>query len=188
MNELHLQFCASDEWAEAVQKWIIPGALANLDLGDDVLEVGPGPGRTTEILRVLTPRLTAVEIDAELASALSARLAGGNVDVVRADGIALPFPKGRFSAAVSFIMLHHVPSVSAQDRLLGELRRVLRPGGVLAGVDSLDSPEFRQMHIDDTCVPVDPAQLPGRLVKAGFTDVQVEVNPYVVQFRATVGP
>jgi hypothetical protein len=51
MNELHLKYCASDDWAEAVQRWIIPGALAGLELGDDVLDDGPGPGRTTEVLR-----------------------------------------------------------------------------------------------------------------------------------------
>jgi ubiquinone/menaquinone biosynthesis C-methylase UbiE len=184
MNELHLKYCASDEWAEAVQKWIIPGALAGLELGDDVLEVGPGPGRTTEVLRGMVPRLTAVEIDAAMAEALSVRLAGGNVEVVHGDGTKLPFPEGRFSAALCFTMLHHVPSPAEQDRLLAEMARVLRPGGVLAGVDSLDSPEFRELHVADICVPLDPERLPQRLVEAGFVNVQVEVNPYVVQFRA----
>jgi hypothetical protein len=42
------------------------------------------------------------------------------------------------------------------------------------------------MHIGDICVPVDPATLSGRLSRAGFSQVAVEPNPYVVQFRATV--
>ena len=153
MNELHLEYCSSDEWADAVQRWIIPGALDGVALGDDVLEVGPGPGRTTEVLRTMTARLTAVEIDESLAAALATRLAGTNVEVVRSTARSMPFPDDRFTAAVSFIMLHHVPSVGEQDLLLAEVARVLRPGGVLAGVDSLDSPEFRQMHVDDVCVP-----------------------------------
>jgi ubiquinone/menaquinone biosynthesis C-methylase UbiE len=184
MNELHRKHCASDEWAEAVQKWIIPGAVAGLELGDDVLEVGPGPGRTTEVLRGMVPKLTAVEIDAAMAEALSVRLAGGNVEVVHGDGTKLPFSEGRFSAALCFTMLHHVPSPAEQDRLLAEMTRVLRPGRVLAGVDSLDSPEFRELHVADICVPLDPERLPQRLVEAGFVNVEVEVNPYVVQFRA----
>lgn len=49
MNEEHLRRCASAEWAEAVQKCIIPWALDGVDLGDDVLEVGPGPGLTTDV-------------------------------------------------------------------------------------------------------------------------------------------
>jgi ubiquinone/menaquinone biosynthesis C-methylase UbiE len=96
------------------------------------------------------------------------------VEVVHADGTALPFDADRFSGATSFTMLHHVPSPQQQDRLLSELCRVLRPGGLLVGVDSLDRPEFRELHIDDTCVPIDPATLAARLSRAGFVDVEVE--------------
>jgi SAM-dependent methyltransferase len=82
-------------------------------------------------------------------------------------------------------MLHHVPTAAEQDQLFAEVARVLRPGGVLVGVDSLDSAEFRDLHVDDICNPIDPATLPDRLAGAGFHDVVVEVNPYVLQFRAT---
>lgn len=184
MNKLHLELCSSDRWAEGVRQWIIPGALANVDLGDDVLEVGPGPGRTTEILREMTARLTAVEIDPELAAALRERMAGTNVTVVEADATALPLPDVRFSAAVSFTMLHHVPTPEQQDQLLGEVRRVLRPGGVFAGADSLDSPEFRALHEGDICVPIPPETFAARLAAAGFVDVHAEANPYVFNFRA----
>jgi ubiquinone/menaquinone biosynthesis C-methylase UbiE len=184
MNQQHLDFCSSDEWADALRKWIIPGALAEVDLGDDVLEVGPGPGRTTDQLREMVPRLTAVEVDEQLAAALRERMANTNVEVVHADATSLPFPGGRFSAAVSFIMLHHVPSPDEQDRLLAQLARVLRPGGWIAGVDSIDTPEFRAMHEGDICVPIPPDGMGDRLTAAGFTNVTVDVNPYVVQFRA----
>ena len=176
MNERHLQLCASDEWGETVREFILPWSLGERSLGDDVLEVGPGPGRTTDVLRGFVPRLTAVEVDSELAARLAARLADSNVEVVHADGTALPFPDGRFSGATCFTMLHHVPSADLQDRILAELRRVLRPGGVLVGADSVDSPEFRELHVDDTCVPVDPDGLAARLSRAGFNDIEVEVS------------
>ncbi|MDP9238135.1 MAG: class I SAM-dependent methyltransferase [Chloroflexota bacterium] len=185
MNNAHLQYCSSDEWADAVKRWIIPGALEGIALGDRVLEVGPGPGRTTEVLRGLTPSLTAVEIDGDLARALAARLGSERVRVVRGDGTALPFPDGQFTAALSFTMLHRVPSVAQQDMLLAEVARVLRPGGVLAGVDSKDSDAFRALHVDDICVPIDPQTFESRLTAAGFTQAHVEANPYVTQFRAT---
>jgi SAM-dependent methyltransferase len=174
MNERHLQICASAEWAETVQKEILPWALGKRDLGDDVLEVGPGPGQTTDVLRHIVPRLTAVEVDEALAEVLSQRLGASNVEVVHADGTALPFEDGRFSGATSFTMLHHVPTPSAQDRLLSELRRVLRPGGLLIGVDSIDSPDWRELHTGDTCVPVDPDTLAARLLMAGFVEVEVQ--------------
>src|SRR5581483_728781 len=75
MNKQHLDFCSSDEWAESLRRYIIPGAL----------EVVPGPGRTTDLLRTMAPQLTAVEIDPDLADALAQRMAGTNVTVVRAD-------------------------------------------------------------------------------------------------------
>jgi len=187
VNEQHLQLCSSDEWAEVVGQHIIPWALEGVELGDDVLEVGPGPGRTTDILRGMLPRLTAVEIDADLATALAARV-GPSVEVVHADATRLPMDEDRFSGAVSFTMLHHVPTAELQDRLFAELVRVLRPGGVLAGVDSLDGEDFRALHVGDICVPLDPDGLPARLDGAGFTAVRVDHNEFAVRFRAEVPP
>jgi hypothetical protein len=46
--------------------------------------------------------------------------------------------------------------------------RLLRPGGVLAGQDSLDSPDLRALHHDDLYVPVDPAGLQARVDAVGF--------------------
>jgi SAM-dependent methyltransferase len=183
MNDEHLQLCSSAEWAETVRKWIIPWVLDGIDLGSDVLEVGPGPGLTTDVLRALVPRLTAVEIHSELASSLAARLAGTNVEVMCADATNTQLAPSRFSGAVCLTMLHHVPSVERQDALLAEIHRVLRPGGVLAGEDSLDSPELRGLHHDDTYVPVDPDHLAARLVAAGFVEIEVATNEYAVRFH-----
>jgi SAM-dependent methyltransferase len=124
----------------------------------------------------LVEKLTAVEVDATLATALASRLAGTNVDVVHGDGSALPFEDGRFSGAVCFTMLHHVPSAELQDRLFAEVRRVLQPGGRFVGVDSIASPEWWALHEDDTCVPVEPDGLRARLLRAGFGDAEVELS------------
>ena len=184
MNKLHLEYCASDEWATLVTEKIIPWATTGQDLGDHVLEVGPGPGRTTEVLRTMFAKLTAVELDPGLAAALAKRLGGSNVEVIEADATNLPMDDGTFSAAVSFTMLHHVPTPELQDRLFAEVRRVLRPGAMFVGSDNLDTPVFREGHIDDTCVPIDPATLTGRLEAAGFTVVEIETNPFAFRFAA----
>ena len=176
MNEEHLRLCSSPEWAETLENLILPWALEGVQLGDDLIEVGPGPGLTTNLLRHKVERLIAVEADASLAAALATRLAGTNVKVVHADATELPFDDQAFTAAASFTMLHHVPSPALQDRLLSELARVLRPGGILVGVDSLDRPEWRDLHRGDVCVPVDPAGLPERLRLAGFTDADVRLS------------
>ena len=178
MNEEHLVFCASDEWRNAVKQWILPWALTDIDLGPDVIEVGPGPGLTTETLRLGVERLTAVELDVDLAAALRDRMAGTNVEVVNADATALPQESDRFSGAVSFTMLHHVPTPELQDQLFAELARVLKPSGVLVLSDSLGSDELRAFHGGDTYNPVDPATLPARLERAGFDAIDVQTNEY----------
>jgi SAM-dependent methyltransferase len=173
MNEAHLRICSSPEWAAFVETELLPWALSDHDLGNDVLEVGPGPGLTTDVLRRRVPRLTAVEIDDVLAANLAGRLQGTNVEVVHGDGTSLPFDAGRFSSATLFTMLHHVPSVGLQDRLFAEVRRVLRPGGLMVGTDSVDTAPRRELHEGDTFVPVDPATLTDRLAATGFVDIAV---------------
>ena len=178
MNENHRQ-CGSDEWRAVVRDSILPWALAGLDLGDDVLEVGPGYGATTDVLAEAVGRLTAVEIDDDLAAMLAERFAANNrVVIVRGDATALEFPDGRFSGAASFTMLHHVPTPALQDGLLAEVARVLRPGGAFVAGDSLASPELEAHHEGDTYNPVDPEGLAARLETAGFTDIEVRTNPF----------
>ena len=181
MNQLHLDRLTTDEWRQTLEERALPfafGKLAPADLGDDVLEIGPGPGLTTDLLRARVPKLTTVEIDAALAAALAARLAGTNVDVVEADATSMPFDDGRFSGAVTFTMFHHVPTVEMQDRLLADALRVLRPGGLLVANDSVASEDLAAFHLDDVYNPVDPATLPGRLHAIGYTDIEVRTNPY----------
>ncbi len=184
MNEGHRALCSSAEWAEAVRKWIVPWALDGVELGESVIEIGPGPGRTTEVLLERFPGLTVVELDPDYAGALAARL--DDLRVVTADAADTGLDSAAFTGAVSLTMLHHVPSADAQDAVFAEMRRLLRPGGVFAGSDSLDSPEFRELHEDDICVPLDPGSLEQRLRDAGFDHADVATNDYGLRFRATV--
>jgi SAM-dependent methyltransferase len=173
VNVAHLEFCASPEWRQMVEELVIPATLRDLDLGDDVLEIGPGPGFTTDLLRTRTARLTAVELDADLAAALATRLAGSNVDVLHGDATELQLPSGRFSGAVSCNMLHHVPTDEAQDAIFSELARVLRPGATLAAADSAPRDALDAFHEGDTYHPIDPAALADRLTGAGFEAVDL---------------
>jgi SAM-dependent methyltransferase len=182
MNGRHLELCSSAEWADAVQRWIIPWALDAVDLGGAVVEIGPGPGLTTDVLRTRAGALTAVELDPDLAAALADRLP--DVRVVRADAAHTGLPAGSFDVAVSLTMLHHVPDAATQDAVFAEMRRLLRPGGVFAGSDSRDSPDFRDLHEGDVCAPIDPATLEARLRTAGFAAVLVETNEHAVRFEA----
>jgi ubiquinone/menaquinone biosynthesis C-methylase UbiE len=169
--------CGSDEWRQAMREVILPWALNGTDLGDDVLEVGPGYGAATDVLSRAVPRLTSVEIDDGLAAMLAERFADvPSVEVVNGDATSLSYPDDRFSGAACFTMLHHVPTTELQDRLFAEVARVLRRGAPLVASDSMGSEELEAHHEGDTYNPVDPSTLPDRLAAAGFSDVDVRTN------------
>lgn len=184
MNRIHRWYCRSDIWKKALEEEILPWALRGASLGGNILEVGPGPGLTTDLLRRRYDQITAIEIDRKLADSLRTRLEGTNVRVIEGDATKMPFADNSFSGAVSFTMLHHVPSHELQDRLLAEVYRVLKPGGVFIGTDSIGSLAFRLFHLFDTMVIVDPNSFGRRLESLGFTDVSVESARRMFRFCA----
>jgi ubiquinone/menaquinone biosynthesis C-methylase UbiE len=182
MNLIHRKICSSDKWVRAVRETMLPWALKDVDLGGDALEIGPGFGATTRVLVEMVPRLTIVEVDPASARQLGEQFP--DVTVIEGDGARLPLPDNRFSSVTCFTMLHHVPSPAQQDQLFAETFRVLGPGGVFAGMDSLPSLRFRILHLFDTMVVVDPDTLPGRLARAGFTDARVTTGAGRFKFSA----
>ena len=183
MNNAHMEFCSSPEWRAMIEEQILPPVLRDLDLGDDVLEIGPGPGFTTDVLRARVARLTAVEIDGVLAERLASRLAGTNVSVIHRDATDTGLDRDRFTGAGSFNMLHHVPTAAAQDAIFAELGSVLRPGALLVAADAVYSPDLLGFHEGDTYNPIDPDGLPSRLGAAGFE--RIEINRYEFGWMCT---
>ena len=111
-------------------------------------------------------------------------MAGTNVEVINADATAMPLDDDRFTGAVSFSMLHHVPTAELQDKLLAEVARVLAPNGVFVISDSVGSDDLAAFHEDDIYNPIDPARLPERLMTAGFSDIEVQTNEFGFRARA----
>ena len=167
MNEAH-EWCGSDEWRQAIRDVILPWAIGDTDLGDDVLEVGPGYGATTDVLAATGPQLTSVEIDGDLAALLRDRFADvPSVEIVDGDATALEYDDERFTGAACFTMLHHVPTSSCRTCLFAEVARVLRPGAALVASDSLGSDELAATH-EGHLQPGGPA----RRCRRGFAAVE----------------
>jgi ubiquinone/menaquinone biosynthesis C-methylase UbiE len=184
MNRAHAVVCSSGLWARRAERELLPWGLAGSDLGDDVLEIGPGFGATTRVLARRPGSLTVVELSNSYCRRLRGTL-DDDVEVVQADATAMPFGDSRFSAAVCFTMLHHVPSPALQDQLFAEAFRVLRPGGVFVGTDSLGTGRaFKLLHVRDTLVPVAPDELPSRLRRAGLIEPRVELSGGSFRFQA----
>lgn len=176
MNENHAKLCSSPEWAEHLQSDVLPLLARDVDLGETMVEVGPGPGAATEWLRHRVRRLVVVEADEQAAALLSATYEGTNVEVVVGDATATGFDAAGFDSAGSFTMLHHLPTVRQQDLLLRELLRVLRPGGALIGSDSLPSDQLHRFHDADTYNPIEPGTFLTRLQTLGFERITLSVD------------
>ena len=130
--------CRSAPWGFVARHIVVPWALQGAELSGDALEVGCGSGAmAAEVLRRFPDvRLTAIDVDESMVAAARRRLGpfGDRARVRRADATALPFDDGSFDATLSFTMLHHVVD---WELAVGELVRVLRPGGRLLGFDLL---------------------------------------------------
>jgi SAM-dependent methyltransferase len=174
VNPDHAKLCGSPEWAEYLQADVLPVVTAGIDLGADMLEIGPGPGAATGWLAGRVTRLTALEPDEAAAAALAERFPG--VEVAVGDAAEMSYPDCSFDSVGSFTMLHHVPTAAQQNQILAQVLRVLRPGGYLVGSDSLPGNDLHHFHVDDVCNPVEPAAFLTRLQTLGFAAITIAVD------------
>jgi SAM-dependent methyltransferase len=186
VNKSHAELLGTAEWAAFLQADILAVITQGVDLGDDLLEIGPGPGAATDWLRHRVRRLVAIDVEPEAAAALAARFAGTNVEAVTGDATALPYPDESFDTVGMFTMLHHVPTRALQDAILAGALRALRPGGTLIGSDSLASDRLHRFHEGDTYNPVEPAAFLTRLQTIGFAEITLTVGDRLL-FRARKG-
>jgi len=123
--------------------------------GDTVLELGPGIGYfTVEAGRMVGPegRLLCLDIQPPMIGALRGRLEERNVTnahPMAGDALNLPLADNSVDAAFLVTVLGEIPD---RPRAMGELRRVLRPGGVLSISESLADPAYQlEDSVRDLC-------------------------------------
>jgi len=105
---------------------------AGIANGEEVLEIGCGTGSLTFALAEAArfARLTAIDQSAVYLSAAQAKNRDSRIRLERGDGCALRFADGSFDRTLSMLVL---PSVVPQpEQMVAEMRRVTRPGGVVA--------------------------------------------------------
>jgi ubiquinone/menaquinone biosynthesis C-methylase UbiE len=178
MNRFENWFCGSSLWRFVTERKLLPWIVSGYPLGDHVLEVGAGPGATTEELLRRAGRVTSLEYDPGFVARLAEKHKekGSSVTVVQGDAAALPFPDHAFSSVVAVLVLHHLRSREQQDRAFQEFHRVLRPGGMFFALEIRDGWLHRVGHYKSTFVPVAPASTFGRLTLAGFSRIAVDIQ------------
>jgi SAM-dependent methyltransferase len=162
----------------------------NVPAGSRVLEVGSGLGILAADVAASAPGVQVVGIElsaAQIAAAVPQR----GVTLVQGDAHALDFPDGSFGLVYARYLLEHVGD---PERVLREMRRVTRPGGLVAACEN----DVSLLRFDPPCPAFDRAWetftryqstlggdgLIGRRLfrlfrGAGFSDVELSVQPEV---------
>jgi ubiquinone/menaquinone biosynthesis C-methylase UbiE len=182
-------------------RWLFDQLLTLAPADARILEVGAGPaGLWTENLDRLPPgwRITLTDLSDGMVAIARERLAAPGVSadtftLQTADVEQLPFAAASFDVAIANHMLYHVPN---QLQALGDLRRVLRPGGAfLAATNGQD--HLRELN--ELLIGFDPAvqETPWRAsVRSPFTLESgaeqfapyfdaIEMRPYEGDLRVT---
>jgi ubiquinone/menaquinone biosynthesis C-methylase UbiE len=116
-------------WSQRLAPQFI--AFAGLAEGERVLDVGCGTGSLTfTLVKSSTLReIAAVDFSPVFVDEAKRRNTDPRITIQQADACALPFADASFDRALALLVLHFIPQTS---KALAEMRRVVRPGGVVA--------------------------------------------------------
>ncbi|MDX1642919.1 MAG: metalloregulator ArsR/SmtB family transcription factor [Thermoanaerobaculia bacterium] len=169
------------EWDELRQELYgetaeLSAALALLDDGWTVGDLGCGTGRVADRLAPWIARLVAVDASRSMLDEARRRLARhDNVDLRRGDLEELPLEDGELDTALLVLVLHHLPQ---PEVVLAEVRRVLKPGGRLVILDMVphDRTEYRS-QMGHLWLGFEEEELAGWLEAAGLEAARYSVLP-----------
>lgn len=123
--------------------------FVGLAKGEKVLDVGCGTGSLTFTLAKSADlgEISAIDYSPVFVEAAKRLNSDPRVKIQQADACALPFEDGSFDRALALLVLQFVPEAG---KAVTEMRRVVRPGGVVAAVvwDHLGGMPGMRMMVD----------------------------------------
>lgn len=134
-----------------------------------VADLGCGTGNAAEHLAPCVSRVIAVDQSDTMLDAARKRLgAFKNIEFLQSSLEHLDIPDATVHAAVSILVLHHLPEPALAIR---ELARILRPGGVALVIDMIrhDRVEYRT-RMGHLHLGFDPADFATLLTDAGLAE------------------
>lgn len=159
----------SDGWWNAAMRDVAAMLLDDARLSADglMLDVGCGSGQTAVWFRTMYPRWRVAGLDIAVEGLQAARAL--NVGVSRASALQLPHPDRCADVIITLDVVQHLPLSGGDVTALREMRRVLKPGGVLllrtnaqAFPRTPDDPQFKFHRYE-------PPELREKLERSGFT-------------------
>lgn len=145
-----------------------------------ILEIGFGTGRNLRHYPPKVKRIEAIDTDPDLDRLSMPRIARAaiEVDFHHLDAAHLPFEKARFDTVVSTFTLCSIPDVV---HALGEVRRVLKPGGQFLFLEHGRAPDPKVARWQDR---LNPAWMP----LAGGCHLNRPMRTLIEDAGLTIGP
>lgn len=154
--------------ADAMRRMIIPlmkrhfQNYNNLDVSSEgaglhFLEVASGTGRLTKFMKLAFPkaRITVLDLSDPYLSRAKMNLAEfDRINFIQGDAAHLPFQDQHFDAVYSCFLFHELP-FAERKKVLNESARVLKPGGLIGFVDSVQKDDKPKMNGAIQKFPVD---------------------------------
>jgi SAM-dependent methyltransferase len=142
----------------------------------EVLDIGCGHGHIHPylILSAMRMKLSAIDVAATVVE--EARLMNPTVDYRSYEGDRLPYDDSSFDAAYTIAVMHHVPPPQ-WPAFLKEMRRVVRPGGLIVifehnPINPLTQWIVRTCPIDDNAVLLGSRRLWKLVAQTHFTEIE----------------
>lgn len=192
-NDLTIYDSVAARWWSDDIRWVrtlknmVPGRLAHFDTmidwtGKAVLDLGCAGGFMAEALDDRGATVTGIDPAAEAIAAARAHAAEQHRRIAYDVGVgeALPYPAGAFDAVVCVDVLEHVADL---DKVLSEVARVLKPGGLFL-FDTINRNPIARFAVitmaedvlrllpkgtHDPDLFITPAELRGAMMRAGLT-------------------
>ncbi len=104
--------------------------------GSSVLDVGCGNGRFFSVIKDKEIAYTGIDASSKLINIAKEKYPStgsgqAQAKFFKGNAVELPFGSGSFDTAVSFAVLHHIPSKKLREEFLQEIHRVLKKDSIL---------------------------------------------------------
>jgi len=167
------------------------GALERTRAGV-ILDFGGGVGNSTGFLAREFPRALLLNVDVSIRSLRVARGRHRGGAQVAFDGATLPLASGSVDAAMCACVFHHIPEDEHVAKL-AELRRVLRPGGLLMvyehnPLNPLTRRAVDTCPFDENARLIDAGSMRARFLQAGFGSAAIRYRLFFPHFARRLRP
>ena len=148
----------------------------------DALDVGCGPGETDAFLEGSFGSLSGVDLSGEMADRAASRNPWASYSSY-GRGEPLPYDDASFDLSFAICVLHHLPPAERAG-FVAEMRRVTRPGGLVAVFEHnpynpLTRKAVRDCPFDQDAVLLSRSEARRRLAGAGLVEAEA---PFIIFF------